>query len=90
MEFGQSYCKDLLKRILQRFILHFCDTYFVFYELWKFHEFLEILNWKMISKIDYSEEQCTGHFRPKASQHRSGGAAVRRTRSFGVVAFGQR
>jgi hypothetical protein len=41
MEFGQSYCKYLLKRILRRFILHFCDIYSVFYELLKFNEFFK-------------------------------------------------
>jgi hypothetical protein len=52
MEFGQFYCKDLLKRNLWRFILHLCDIYSIFYELLKFNKFLEILNWKMILKID--------------------------------------
>jgi hypothetical protein len=42
MEFGQAYCKDLLKRILWRLILQFCDRYSIFYELLKFNEFLEI------------------------------------------------
>jgi hypothetical protein len=51
MEFGQAYCKDLPKRILQKFILHFCDMYSIFYELLKFNEFLEILNQKMILKL---------------------------------------
>jgi hypothetical protein len=43
IECGQSYCKDLLKRILWRFILRFCDIYSVFYELLKFNEFLKIV-----------------------------------------------
>jgi hypothetical protein len=29
--FGQSYCIDLLKRILKQFILHFSELYFLFY-----------------------------------------------------------
>jgi hypothetical protein len=48
MEFGQAYRKDLLNRILWGFILHFFDIYSIFYELLKFKEFLEILNWKTI------------------------------------------
>jgi hypothetical protein len=51
MEFGQAYCKDLLKRILQKNILHFCYMYSIFYELLKFNEFMEILNQKMILKL---------------------------------------
>jgi hypothetical protein len=42
LEFGQAYSKDLLKRILWRFILHFCDIYSIFYELLKFNKFLKI------------------------------------------------
>jgi hypothetical protein len=51
IEFGQSYFKDILKRTLNKFTLHFCDVYSILYELLKFHEFLENLNWKMISKM---------------------------------------
>jgi hypothetical protein len=51
MEFGQAYCKDLLKRILRKFILHFCNMYPIFHELLKFNECLEILNQKMISTL---------------------------------------
>jgi hypothetical protein len=42
LEFDQTCCKDLLKGILWRFILHFCDIYSIFYELLKFNEFLKI------------------------------------------------
>jgi hypothetical protein len=31
MEFGQAYCKDLLKMTLKNFILHFYDFYTSFY-----------------------------------------------------------
>jgi hypothetical protein len=52
LEFDQTYCKDLLKEILWRFILHFCDIYSIFYKLLKFNEFLEIenekRNWKKV------------------------------------------
>jgi hypothetical protein len=43
-ECGQAYCKYLLKTILQKFILHFCNMNSILYELLKFDEFLEILN----------------------------------------------
>jgi hypothetical protein len=32
IEFGQSYCKDLLKRILNKFTLYFSKFYTNFYE----------------------------------------------------------
>jgi hypothetical protein len=32
MEFGQAYCKDLLKRILKKFISYFSEFYFVFFK----------------------------------------------------------
>jgi hypothetical protein len=50
MEFGQSYCKDLFKKILWKFILYFYDMYSIFYELLNFNEFLKKLNQKTISK----------------------------------------
>jgi hypothetical protein len=31
--FGQTYGKDLVKRILRKFILYFYDIYFIFYEV---------------------------------------------------------
>jgi hypothetical protein len=46
MEFGQPYCKDLLKGIQRKFILHFCDMYSILYKLLMYNEFLEILNQK--------------------------------------------
>jgi hypothetical protein len=52
LEFDQACCKDLLRGILWRFILHFCDMYSIFYELLKLNEFLDIeiqkLNWKKV------------------------------------------
>jgi hypothetical protein len=35
-EFGQAYGKDILKRIIYKFILYFSEFYFIFYEFWKF------------------------------------------------------
>jgi hypothetical protein len=32
IEFGQSYCNDLLKTITRKFILYFSEFYFIFYE----------------------------------------------------------
>jgi hypothetical protein len=32
--FGQAYYIDLLKRILNKFILHFSEFYFISYEFW--------------------------------------------------------
>jgi hypothetical protein len=36
IEFGQAHCKDLLKRILKKFILHFYEFSIQFYKFWKF------------------------------------------------------
>jgi hypothetical protein len=36
MEFGQSYCRDILIRILRKFILNFYDFYSIYYGFWKF------------------------------------------------------
>jgi hypothetical protein len=51
MDFGQAYCKDLLKGIQRKFTLHFCDMYSILYKLLMFIEFLEILNQKTILKL---------------------------------------
>jgi hypothetical protein len=34
IEFGQAYCKDLLKRNTRKFILYFFEFYCIFYEFW--------------------------------------------------------
>jgi hypothetical protein len=34
MEFGQAYYRDLLMRILRKFILYFYDFYTIYYEFW--------------------------------------------------------
>jgi hypothetical protein len=52
MEFGQSYCKDLFKKILWKFILYFYDMYSIFYELLNFNEFLKNFKSKNDFKID--------------------------------------
>jgi hypothetical protein len=52
IEFDQAYCKDLLKRVIRKFILHFCDMYSIFYELLTFHEFQEIFKSENDFEID--------------------------------------
>jgi hypothetical protein len=32
MEFYQAYRKDILNRIIRKFILHFSEFYFIYYE----------------------------------------------------------
>jgi hypothetical protein len=32
-EFGQAYCKDILNRILWKFILYFSEFYSIYYEV---------------------------------------------------------
>jgi hypothetical protein len=44
MEFGQAYCQDPIKSILQKFTMYFSELYFIFYEFWKLYEFLKIFN----------------------------------------------
>jgi hypothetical protein len=39
IEFDQAYCKDLPKRILKKFILHFYEFYSILYEFLKFNKF---------------------------------------------------
>jgi hypothetical protein len=46
-EFGQAHCKDLLNRILWKFILYFSEFYSVYYEYLKFGW---ILGFKSIQK----------------------------------------
>jgi hypothetical protein len=43
MEFGPAYCKDILTRILEIFILYFSELYFVFYAFLKFIHISKIL-----------------------------------------------
>jgi hypothetical protein len=46
IEFGQAYCKDLLKSILWKFTLYFSEFYSIYYEFLKFILILGILKWK--------------------------------------------
>jgi hypothetical protein len=41
-EFGQAYCKDLLKSILNKFISYLSEFYTIYYEFFKLNKFLEI------------------------------------------------
>jgi hypothetical protein len=43
-EFGQTYCKDLLKRIPKKFTFHFSKVYSIFYGFLKFIQNSKILN----------------------------------------------
>jgi hypothetical protein len=36
MEFGQSYCRDILTIIPVKFIFHFSDVYIIYYQFSKF------------------------------------------------------
>jgi hypothetical protein len=51
-EFGQACYQDLIKRILQKFSLHFSEFDMIYYEFSKFKQFLEFkskrisVNWK--------------------------------------------
>jgi hypothetical protein len=49
MEFGQAYCKDLLKRVPMKFISYFCEPYYIFYACLNFIRFSE--NVKEIEKF---------------------------------------
>jgi hypothetical protein len=45
-EFGQVYCKDLLKRIPKKFTIHFSKVYSIFYGFLKFIRISRKLNQK--------------------------------------------
>jgi hypothetical protein len=47
MEFGQAYCRDLLKRNPRKFMLHFSKFYFILYGFLKFIQISRNLNEKM-------------------------------------------
>jgi hypothetical protein len=36
MEFGQTYCQDILRRIIRKFILYFFEFCTIYYEFLKF------------------------------------------------------
>jgi hypothetical protein len=46
IEFGQAYCMDIQKMILNKFISHFYEFSIHFYEIWKFKGISEIFNRK--------------------------------------------
>jgi hypothetical protein len=42
MEFGQAQSQDLVNRIIRKFILHFYDLYFIFYQFLNLKQNFEI------------------------------------------------
>jgi hypothetical protein len=86
IEFGQSYFKEVLKRTVNKFTLHFCEMYSIFYELLKFHEFLENLNWKMISKMIKLRNSERAIFDLRPSSERSDQRPIRPMASLGPQA----
>jgi hypothetical protein len=72
MEFGQLYCMDLLKMILNKFILYFSEFNSISYKFWNLKGIFGILknlkNWKMVNSVG-------PRFRPQGLRARPGPAA---------------
>jgi hypothetical protein len=68
MEFGPAYCKDILTRILEIFILYFSELYFVFYAFLKFIHISKIL--KPRKKNKKNRNSTRPAFQPTASAQR--------------------
>jgi hypothetical protein len=56
MQFGQTYCKYILTRILRKFISYLHEFYFIFYEFWNLERIFGISKRK--KKLE-KEKCCT-------------------------------
>jgi hypothetical protein len=50
MQFGQTYCKYILTRILRKFISYLSKFYFIFYEFWNLERISGNSKWKKWKK----------------------------------------